>query len=223
MLQYGAFVFPRCVVVCWLITGTLITKHHSCQIPVCTTTHPPQLVASWQPWWQSPAATALQLGPQGTPLVQPLETTPDKTTPGKTTPDKTTPGKTTPDKTTPDKTAPPAVLPEPPSEPLPTLRTLLPRQPHPSLRWQLLQLLYSYCLVVRVHVGDWEGDEAHAAQAVVAGAPPLGLAHSTAAPTGARDALTACMEAAMQPPLAVHTTRSFAIALLEVRVLLDAC
>lgn len=150
--------------------------------------HQPQIIASWQPWWQCPAAAALQLSPQGTSLVQPCHDVSTTTA---------------------------ASLPLPPSEPLPTLCTLLPCQPHPSLPWQLLQLLYGYCLVVRVHLGDWDGDEAHAAQAVMAASPPL---MSTAVPSGGREALAACMEAALLPPLATHTTRGFAVALLEVEM-----
>lgn len=112
----------------------------------------------------------------------------------------------------------PQPLPSAPNQPLPALKSLLPTPPHPSLRWQLLQLLYGYCLAERVHVGDWDGDEVHAAQMAMAAAPPLWPTPPVPPPSGAQEALSGCMEAAMVPPLAAHTTRAFAVALLEVRV-----
>lgn len=47
--------------------------------------------------------------------------------------------------------------PPPPPEPLPQLRSLA-RAPSPLLRWQLPQLLFAYCGVLRLFNGDYRAD-----------------------------------------------------------------
>ncbi len=131
-------------------------------------------------------------------------------------------------------------MPSPPTHPLPPLATLTRAPPHPSLPYQLLELLYGYCLVHRIHVGDWVGDEHHASASVIAACPPLwaggggrggvggasgvGVSGGVSGgvpegvPASAEEALSVCMEAALQPPLAAHTTRAFVLAIVEVCV-----
>lgn len=45
-------------------------------------------------------------------------------------------------------------LPEVPCTPLPPLATLTKAQPSPLLRWQLLDVLFTYCLVARLFNGE---------------------------------------------------------------------
>lgn len=46
-------------------------------------------------------------------------------------------------------------IPPPPSTPLPLMATLSKAQPSPLLRWQLVEILYSYCLTMHMFNGDW--------------------------------------------------------------------
>ena len=46
-------------------------------------------------------------------------------------------------------------LPAPLAQPLPQLSALVRGTPSPLLRWQVLDLLYSYCLAMRLYNGDW--------------------------------------------------------------------
>ena len=62
-------------------------------------------------------------------------------------------------------------LPNPPAAPLPLLRKLTAAVPSPLLVWQLLQLIYGYCWVMRLYNGESDGDET--ADAVLQAAPPL--------------------------------------------------
>jgi len=41
---------------------------------------------------------------------------------------------------------------------LPRLSALTPRAPSPLLRWQLPQLLYAYCAMLRLYNGDYRAD-----------------------------------------------------------------
>lgn len=50
--------------------------------------------------------------------------------------------------------------PAPPAEALPRLAALTPRAPSPLLRWQLPQLLFAYCAVMRLYNGDYHADAA---------------------------------------------------------------
>lgn len=70
----------------------------------------------------------------------------------------------------------PAPLPPGPSQPLQPLSALTKAQPSPLLRWQLLELLYAYCFVLRQYNGD-AGEEdvvLDAVDSVLALCPALG-------------------------------------------------
>lgn len=49
-------------------------------------------------------------------------------------------------------------IPAPPSAPLPPLAALSKAQPSPLLRWQLVDILFSYCLTLRLYNGEWASD-----------------------------------------------------------------
>ena len=49
-------------------------------------------------------------------------------------------------------------LPPLPANPLPRLQTLIRAEPALQLRWHLLDLLYAYCLVMRLYNGDPSAD-----------------------------------------------------------------
>ncbi len=49
-------------------------------------------------------------------------------------------------------------LPAAPSQPLPLLASLTTVPPSPLLQWQLLDILYTYCFVMRLYNGDYSSD-----------------------------------------------------------------
>ncbi len=49
-------------------------------------------------------------------------------------------------------------LPAAPSQPLPLLASLTKVPPSPLLQWQLLDILYTYCFVMRLYNGDYSSD-----------------------------------------------------------------
>ena len=72
--------------------------------------------------------------------------------------------------------AAPARPPPPPPPPLAARPAAGPPPagaPSPLLRWQLLEVLYAYCLALRLYLGDWRDDGAGAAQALLDAAPGL--------------------------------------------------
>ncbi|KAK3281991.1 hypothetical protein CYMTET_10254 [Cymbomonas tetramitiformis] len=62
-----------------------------------------------------------------------------------------------------------------PSAALPKLETLLPGSPSPNLRWHLLDVLYSYCLTLRVYNGDWQSCPEEAAETLLTVSAVLGI------------------------------------------------
>ena len=99
-------------------------------------------VEPWQPWWLSTEAASLQLGRSGMSLVQ------------------------TSDKEDAAEKAPlggPTInsadfIPEPPSAPLPSLSSLTSKKPPPVISLHLLDILFSYCLALRLFNGQYSSD-----------------------------------------------------------------
>lgn len=68
-------------------------------------------------------------------------------------------GAETPHAVTGESSAAGAPAPPPPLDAaLPRLSALTPRAPSPLLRWQLPQLLYAYCAMLRLYNGDYRAD-----------------------------------------------------------------
>jgi hypothetical protein len=96
---------------------------------------------AWQPWWLSQEAR--RLGARGTAMVsEVVETTDDGH----------------------DFAGTENTLPLPPQAPLPALSALLGKKPSKSVAVHLLDLLYSYCLAMRLYNGSYMSDAAGAAQ-----------------------------------------------------------
>lgn len=51
-----------------------------------------------------------------------------------------------------------SAIPDPPESALPRLAALSRATPSPLLQWQLLELLYAYCMVMHLYQGDWASD-----------------------------------------------------------------
>ncbi|KAK9819066.1 hypothetical protein WJX81_008455 [Elliptochloris bilobata] len=163
------------------------------------------MLAPWQPWWLAADAGCLALSADGTALVheaagEGLAAAPIEDAP-----------------------------PPPPAEPLPRLSALTPRAPSPLLRWQLPQLLYAYCAVMRLFNGDYRADALEAAAAALAAAPVLEgttapAERAAAAPAPASplllppesvpEALLPCVEAAAGPALFGAGSRGAAVGVL---------
>lgn len=105
-------------------------------------------VDPWDPWWLSEEAAALKLGPSGTRLV--AEVGPSGGEDGE------------------------GGVPPPPPAPLPPLSALTSRPPAPELALHLLDILYAYCLVLRLYNGQYTTDAVEAAATLLAASEVLG-------------------------------------------------
>ncbi|PSC72297.1 zinc finger HIT domain-containing 2 isoform A [Micractinium conductrix] len=166
-------------------------------------------LAPWQPWWLTEEAAALELGVGGTPLVVAAEEQASAAADGE------------------QQRRQQALLPVPPSRPLPPLATLTRAAPSPVLRGQLLDLLYSYCLTLRRYNGDWEWEAADAADTLFALSAVLTAAAGGGAEDGSTTAsgdeaggdaasvLLACVQRACRPPVGGAELRGFAVSVLS--------
>ncbi|KAL0051597.1 hypothetical protein WJX82_010553 [Trebouxia sp. C0006] len=101
------------------------------------------MVQIWTPWWNLPEAGTVQLSASGTHRVS-VQDQENGTASGGT------------------ATAV-SGLPAAPSQPLPLLASLTKVPPSPLLPWQLLDILYTYCFVMRLYNGDYSSDPQEAA------------------------------------------------------------
>lgn len=116
-------------------------------------------VQPWQPWWTTQAAAELQLSASGTKCIEEIvENTQVEHT---------------------LLTAQEQILiPSPPAAPLPPLSSLTSKPPSPALPLHLLDLLYSYCIVLRLFNGQYSTDVLDAATTVLSASSVLGDVHS---------------------------------------------
>ncbi|KAK9806763.1 hypothetical protein WJX72_001783 [[Myrmecia] bisecta] len=129
-----------------------------------------RLVPAWEPWWMSQAAAELRLSSRGMPVVA-LEQGEQ--------------GRSADEA----RQIPPA-----PHDPLPSLKTLTRAAPSPMLQPQLLELLFAYCLTLRLYNGDFTADPLEAA-AVVLHLKPTAQVHmrtERGSQNGAADQSRAC-------------------------------
>lgn len=125
------------------------------------------LVAPWQPWWVLPEAADLQLGPTGQKLVAEVD---DATATGDGTStsiqgcsaERQTSVDARPFHIAPADAS--TTFPSPPAQPLPPLSSLIKTQPSPLLKYQLVELLFAYCFVLRHFNGDPASSEVEAAE-----------------------------------------------------------
>jgi hypothetical protein len=106
------------------------------------------LLPAWRPWWERPEAAQLRVGPGGQRLIAEAAGSSRSSSSG-------------------------AAVPEPPARPVPSLASLTKHRPSPLLRYQCLQLLYSYCFVLRRFNGDPGSSPLEASEQLLALAPPL--------------------------------------------------
>ena len=102
------------------------------------------IVEPWQPWWLSEEAADLQLGASGMRLIQQSKADSELRNS---------------DPRACEPTADSILsIPEPPTAPLPSLSSLTSKAPPPVISLHLLDILFSYCLVLRLFNGQYSAD-----------------------------------------------------------------
>jgi hypothetical protein len=117
-------------------------------------------VQAWQPWWTTQAAAELQLSASGIKCIE--EITPNTMNIPATTNENAS------------EQQQQVLPPPPPSAPLPPLSSLTSHPPSPTLPLHLLDLLYSYCLTLRLFNGQYTTDVLDAVSTVLASSSVLG-------------------------------------------------
>lgn len=133
-----------------------------------------RMIEPWDPWWLKPSARTISLSKQGTQLVQPL--------------------------TRRDSSAPPeddlesnqsSKIPPGPEAPLPPISKLSSTEPSPLLVVHLVDIIFSYCLTLRLYNGDWQSDAIGSAMMVLSVSSVLGKGGQ---PESVQEVLSYCLE-----------------------------
>ena len=106
---------------------------------------------AWQPWWFTEAAADLELSSTGTHLIEEVGNRGNRT----------------------DDDGGGGGLPPPPPTALPSLSVLSSKPASPAVALHFLDLLYSYCLVLRLFNGQWSSDVLDAADTLLAASSVL--------------------------------------------------
>ncbi|DBA99918.1 TPA: hypothetical protein ACH3X1_013802 [Trebouxia sp. C0004] len=166
------------------------------------------MVQIWTPWWNLPEAATVQLSASGIHRVSVQYQENGTAVSG---------------------------LPAAPNQPLPLLASLTKVPPSPLLQWQLLDIIYTYCFVMRLYNGDYSSDPQEAAMTALQVSSTLEAASSSslaklkqqqgslagaqtapqAPPVSASEALLQCAERVCSPAVAGFIGHSTAIGLLQ--------
>ncbi|KAH7439242.1 hypothetical protein KP509_04G051800 [Ceratopteris richardii] len=145
------------------------------------------MVKPWEPWWLHPSASKMSLSVDGTRVVQPLENADmDESNLSD--------------------------IPLPLDAPLPPLRNLTAKPPSPLLIVHFVEILYTYCFILRFYNGDWTSDTFHAAWTCLSVSHVLG---SSASPETVTEALNECFITICSPNFKSAGGVNFAISLLD--------
>ena len=164
-------------------------------------------IERWEPWWLSQEAAELELGPSGTRLVAAVEPEGQAGVPTRATARLRTVWRLRPSPCAEARRTTLAGgagvrsmggLPAPPTTPLLPLSALIKGEPSPHLLATLLDLLYAYCLVLRLFNGDYRADLAGATDTVLA--LSAGLSSAAAPNSTPQLALLGCVERAHRLP-----------------------
>lgn len=109
--------------------------------------------------------------------------------------------------------APPdGALPARPSSPLPPLATITKASPAPELKYQLVELIFAYCYVMRMYNGEPACDLEAAATTALAISPVLtGTTDATQLPASGAQVLLDCIVRATSPPIGSSGDRCVAL------------
>lgn len=161
-------------------------------------------VQAWQPWWTTQAAAELQLGASGIKCIEEIvENTANNSAESRI-----------------HTEIADQQIPLPPTAPLPFLSSLTSQPPSPSLPLQLLDLLYSYCLTLRLFNGRYTTDVLDAANTVLASSAVLGGGSLLNSPPSSTDVpstviLNSVMHVCSTEAGRAQVPRSFAIGILS--------
>ncbi|EPS59102.1 hypothetical protein M569_15706, partial [Genlisea aurea] len=129
-----------------------------------------KLIEPWDPWWLRPSARHISLSSNGARLVRPLENVLNAD--------------------------PLDDIPLGPESPLPSVTDLTAGVPSPLLAIHLLDVVYSYCFVLRTYNGDWKVDPLESATLLLSVSSILGQATQ---PETVPEALLPCLEQTCSP------------------------
>lgn len=134
-----------------------------------------KLIKPWDPWWLRPSAEHLSLSPDGTQLVQPLDSCKDEEVTSLDQGHEIPPG---------------------PEAHLPSIHKLREGEPSPLLAVHLVDTIYSYCFTLRLYNGDWKSDPLGASVAMSSVSSVLGKG---GLPETVLEALSYCLEKTCSP------------------------
>jgi len=163
-------------------------------------------VQPWQPWWTSLAAAELQLSASGIKCIEEIEIVENTAINSA--------------EARMDSEVADSQIPPPPAAPLPSLSSLTSQPPSPALPLHLLDLLYSYCLTLRLFNGRYTTDVLDAASTVLSSSSVLGgrvLSNSLPSSTDVPSTviLNSVMHVCSTEAGRAHVPRSFAIGILS--------
>ncbi|KAH7570876.1 hypothetical protein JRO89_XS05G0211300 [Xanthoceras sorbifolium] len=133
-----------------------------------------KMIEPWDPWWLKPSARTISLSKQGTQLVQ-LVSKQEASVPSDEDLVSNESGE----------------IPPGPETPLCPVSKLSSTEPSPLLAIHLVDIIYSYCLTLRVYNGDWQSDALGSAMMVLTVSSVLGQGRQ---PETIREALSYCLE-----------------------------
>lgn len=137
------------------------------------------VVQPWRPWWLTGEAAQLELGPAGTGLIREIDDV-DAERP-----------QSSSDK---EGSIAQSAMPPPPATNLPSLSSLTSKPPSPAVALHLLDLLYSYCLVMRLYNGHYGDDVLDAVATLLSASAVIGEPSSAPGEDAtSRDALATCI------------------------------
>ncbi|XP_057968516.1 uncharacterized protein LOC131158000 isoform X2 [Malania oleifera] len=138
-----------------------------------------RMIEPWEPWWLKPSARTLSLSQGGSRLVLPLLKQQTETSSQDDL-----------------ESNHPTDIPLGPETPLPPVSKLSSRQPSPLLSVHLVDIIYSYCFMLRLYNGDSQSDSLGSAMVMLSVSSVLGQGGH---PETVSEALSHCLEQACSP------------------------
>lgn len=148
-------------------------------------------IEPWVPWWTLPEAKDINLGTDGTGLIQEKNVSTDLEPSGA------------------EILSP---FPRLPSDPIPTLQSLTSVDPSPLLIIHLADILYGYCFTLKLYNGDWGGDALGATEALLSISAVTGQSFVL---ESLDEVLSGCLSRVCSPEWRDRGGKEYAIGLVE--------
>ncbi|KAH6769206.1 HIT-type Zinc finger family protein [Perilla frutescens var. frutescens] len=153
-----------------------------------------KLIEPWDPWWLRPSAKYIALSSDGAQLVQPIM--------------EEELGERDNDETSDELQE----IPLGPESPLPPVSKLTASGPSPLLAIHLVDIIYSYCLTLRLYNGDWKADPLESATVVLSVSSVLDQSRQ---PETVLEVLSHCLEKTCSPAYKHMGGLQFGLRLIE--------